>query len=316
MVTVSPSGRHLKWHDREAARMAVPDFQSLMLPLLKIAGDGREHRLSEAIEALAVQFRLSEDDRRELLPSARQAKFDNRVGWARRYVKKAGLLESTERGKFRITERGLEVLRGNPASIDVKFLMQFPEFVEFRSVKQRGENEEATETPEEALELGYQNLRRNLAEDLLERMKSCSPRFFEKLVVDLLVEMGYGGSRKDAGQAVGQSGDGGIDGIIKEDKLGLDVVYIQAKRWEATVGRPTVQAFAGSLEGQRARKGVLITTSQFSPDAKDYVTRIEKKIVLIDGEQLAQLMIDHGVGVTEVVSYPVKKVDIDYFGDA
>ncbi|HEY7536111.1 MAG TPA: restriction endonuclease, partial [Thermodesulfobacteriota bacterium] len=162
---------------------------------------------------------------------------------------------------------------------------------------------------------GYQNLRRTLARELLDRIKNCSPRFFEKLVVDLLVAMGYGGSRKDAGQAVGQSGDGGIDGIIKEDKLGLDVVYIQAKRWEATVGRPIVQAFAGSLEGQRARKGVLITTSQFSQDAKEYVNKIEKKIVLIDGDQLSQMMIDHGIGVAEVASYTVKKTDLDYFGD-
>jgi restriction system protein len=297
--------------------MAVPEFQTLMLPLLKIAGDDGEHRLSEAIEALAVQFRLSDDDRRELLPSGRQAKFDNRVGWARTYLKKAGLLESTERGKFRIAERGRQALGGNPTSIDIRFLRQFPEFVEFqKATKREAEPEESGQTPEETLEFAYQSLTRALAQDLLERVRACSPGFFEKLVVDLLVKMGYGGTLKDAGQAVGQSGDGGIDGIIKEDKLGLDVVYIQAKRWEATVGRPTVQAFAGSLEGQRARKGVLITTSQFSPDAKDYVTRIEKKIVLIDGEQLAQLMIDHGVGVTEVVSYPVKKVDIDYFGDA
>jgi restriction system protein len=295
--------------------MAVPGFQALMLPLLKIAGDGREHSLDEAIESLAVQFALGGEDRKELLPSGRQVRFDNRAGWARTYLKKAGLLESTGRGKFRITERGLGVLKGNPTSIDVRFLARYPEFVEFKkATKREPEGEEAGQTPEEALELGYQNLTRTLAQDLLERIKSCSPRFFENLVVDLLVAMGYGGSRKDAGQAVGQSGDGGIDGIIKEDKLGLDVVYVQAKRWEASVGRPIVQAFAGSLEGQRARKGVFITTSQFSPDARDYVTRIEKKIVLIDGQQLAQLMIDHGVGVTELASYTVKKVDMDYFG--
>jgi restriction system protein len=295
--------------------MAVPDFQALMLPLLQIAGDDGDHHLSDAIDALAVQFRLSEEERRELLPSGRQAKFDNRVGWARTYLKKAGLLDSTGRGTFRIAERGLDVLKGSPPSIDVRFLARYPEFVEFKkATKREPEGEETGQTPEEALELGYQNLTRSLAQDLLERIKSCSPRFFENLVVDLLVAMGYGGSRKDAGQAVGQSGDGGIDGIIKEDKLGLDVVYVQAKRWEASVGRPIVQAFAGSLEGQRARKGVFITTSQFSPDARDYVTRIEKKIVLIDGQQLAQLMIDHGVGVTELASYTVKKVDMDYFG--
>ena len=213
-------------------------------------------------------------------------------------------------------------MKSNPDKINVKFLKQFSEFVEFQNLSRQSartgtevETEELDETPEETLESSYQNLRRNLAQELLDRVKKCSPRFFENLVVDLLVAMGYGGSRKDAGQAVGQSGDGGIDGIIKEDKLGLDVVYIQAKRWEGTVGRPVAQAFAGSLEGQRARKGVLITTSQFSQDAKDYVSRIEKKIVLIDGEQLAQLMIDHGIGVAEVATYTVKKMDLDYFGE-
>lgn len=195
------------------------------------------------------------------------------------------------------------------------FLRQYPEFVQFRRARRPAAGEEIDETPEEILESSYQNLRRDLAKELLERIMSCSPTFFEGLVVDLLVAMGYGGSRIDAGQAVGQSHDGGIDGIIKEDKLGLDVVYVQAKRWEATVGRPKVQTFAGSLEGLRARKGVLITTSQFSQEARDYVKRIEKRIVLINGEQLAELMIDHGIGTTEVASYPLKKVDLDYFGE-
>jgi len=300
--------------------MAIPDFQSLMLPLLTILGDSQEHTLSGVIEQLALQVGLTDTDRKELLPSGRQFKFDNRVGWVRTHLKKAGLLESTGRGKFRITERGLSVLRSKPSYINIKFLMQFPEFVEFRNLsrsdnKQDDREEESNQTPEELLEASYQNLRQALAQELLERIGNCSPRFFENLVVDLLVAMGYGGSRKDAGQAVGQSGDDGIDGIIKEDKLGLDVVYIQAKRWEGTVGRPIVQAFAGSLEGQRARKGVLITTSQFSQDAREYVGRIEKKIVLIDGKQLAQLMIDHSIGVAEVATYTVKKVDADYFGE-
>jgi restriction system protein len=290
----------------------------MMLPLLKIASDRQEHSLGEIIETLALQFGLTDADKQEILPSGRQAKFDNRVGWARTYLKKAGLVESTGRAKFRITERGLQVLKGNPVGINNRFLQQFPEFLEFQNVSRQSnrrdeEEVEPDQTPEEILELSYQSLRHDLAQELLERVKNSSPRFFENLVVDLLVAMGYGGSRKDAGQAVGQSGDGGIDGIIKEDKLGLDVVYVQAKRWEGTVGRPVVQAFAGSLEGQRARKGVLLTTSQFSQDARDYVSRIEKKIVLIDGEQLAQLMIDHGIGVAEVASYAVKKADLDYF---
>jgi restriction system protein len=298
--------------------MAIPDFQSFMLPFLQILSDGQEHSLSEVIETLAEAFGLTEDDRKELLPSGRQAKLDNRVGWTRTHLKKAELLESVGWGRFRITERGLEVLRSNPPYINIKYLEQFPEFYEFRrSSRQTNKREEVEEipdqTPEETLELGYQSLRRTLAQDILDRVKSCSPRFFERLVVDLLVTMGYGGSREDAGQAIGQSGDEGIDGIIKEDRLGLDAVYIQAKRWESTVGRPVVQAFAGSLEGQRARKGILITTSQFSQEAKDYVNRIEKRIVLIDGEQLAQFMIDYGVGVTEKATYTVKRIDEDYF---
>lgn len=300
--------------------MAVPDYQSLMLPVLQIAGDGLEHTIGETIEIIASHFSLSEAERNELLPSGRQFRFDNRIHWARTYLKQAGLLESTGRGKFRITQRGLEVLKDNPPYINNDLLKQFSEFLEFQSRSTRIEEpledkEEPTHTPEEILEASYQNLRNELAQELLDRVKACSPRFFERLVVDLLVAMGYGGSRRDAGERIGQSGDGGVDGIIKEDRLGLDVVYIQAKRWEGTVGRPVVQGFAGSLEGFRARKGVLITTSVFSKDAKDYVERIEKKIVLIDGEQLAQFMIDYGIGVAEVATYTVKKADLDYFGE-
>jgi restriction system protein len=297
--------------------MTVPDYQTLMLPLLRSVADQQEHVVGEVVQELAVHFRLTPDERRQLLPSGRQAAFDNRVRWAKTYLTKAGLLETTGRGRFHITKRGLDVLSSPPDTINIGFLEQFPGFVEFRSASRKVESEDVAEleTPEELLEVSYQNLRASLAQELLEQVKKCSPQFFEHLVVDLLVAMGYGGSRKDAGQAVGQSGDGGVDGIIKEDKLGLDIVYIQAKRWEGAVGRPIVQAFAGSLEGQRARKGVLITTSQFTADAKDYVNRIEKKIILIDGEQLAQLMIDYDVGVADYAAYHVKKVDLDYFGD-
>jgi restriction system protein len=300
--------------------MSVPTFQDIMLPLLQLTGDNQPHLLDEAIESLANSMKLSEVDRKELLPSGNQYRFDNRVGWARTYLKKAGLLTSLERGRFQITPRGLDVLKMNPTRIDRKFLQQFPEYLEFQKTSRLQENSEEetiqpNQTPEEILEISYQNLRHDLASDLIDRIKKCSPRFFERLVVQLLVAMGYGGSRKDAGQAIGQSGDGGVDGIIKEDKLGLDAVYVQAKRWEGTVGRPIIQAFAGSLEGQRARKGILITTSQFSQEARDYVTRIEKRIVLIDGEQLAQLMIDHGIGVNEVATYSVRKIDLDYFGE-
>jgi restriction system protein len=214
----------------------------------------------------------------------------------------------------------LDILKSKPSKIDAAFLKQFPEFIEFISPKNDGQASEIgtiespeSQTPLEVLESAYQRLRRELADELLQTVRAATPAFFEHLVVDLLVAMGYGGSLKDAGKAVGRTGDDGVDGIIKEDRLGLDAVYIQAKRWTAVVGRPEVQAFAGSLEGHRARKGVFIATSQFSKEAREYVTRIEKRIVLIDGEQLAQLMMDFGVGVTEVDTYKVKKLDRDYF---
>lgn len=290
-----------------------------MLPLLQLLRDGKEHSLSQAIETLALQFHLTEADRKELLPSGRQAKFDNRVGWARTYLKKAALLQSTGRGKFQITQRGLDVLKENPTEINNKYLEQFPEYLDFKN-SSRQKNSGTTkkpdafsQTPQEILETSYQLLRNELAQDILQQIKTCSPKFFETLVVDLLTAMGYGGSRKDAGQAVGQTGDGGIDGIINEDRLGLDMIYIQAKRWQSTVGRPIMQAFAGSLEGLRAKRGILITTSQFSKEAQEYVQVIEKRIVLIDGEKLAQLMIDHNVGVTEVERYVIKKIDLDDF---
>jgi restriction system protein len=303
--------------------MPIPDYQSMMLPLLQLAATdpSREFALQEAVNALAQSFRVTEEERRELLPSGRQATFTNRVGWASTYLRKAGLLESTRRGYFKISRRGLEVLSQKPSAINVAFLRQFPEFVEFQATRSesRDNGREAIEvvnlrTPEESLEIEYQKIRENLASQLLERIKQASPAFFERLVVELLVKMGYGGSRSDAGKAVGRSGDGGIDGIIKEDKLGLDVIYIQAKRWdENTVGRRDVQQFAGALQGQRASKGIFLTTSRFTSEAQDYVSKIGSKIVLIDGEQLAQLMIDHNVGVSPSTAYEIKRIDSDYF---
>ncbi len=302
--------------------MTIPDYQSIMLPLLQLAGDGQEHVIGDVIERLAEYFQLTDEDRRELLPSGQQPRFDNRTHWARTYLKQAGLLESTGRGRFRISRRGIDVLNTRPDHINVAFLRQFEEFQTFQSRAHRNNQIEAeqspvesTETPEERLESSYLALRRGLAQELLQRIMQCSPRFFERLVVELLVAMGYGGSLQDAGKAIGQSGDGGIDGIIKEDRLGLDALYIQAKRWEGTVGRPVVQTFAGSLQGVRARKGVLITTSTFTKEARDYVERIDSKIVLIDGEQLAQYMIDFGIGVNEVATYTIKRIDTDYFDE-
>jgi restriction system protein len=301
--------------------MSVPTYQEFLLPLLQIANDQEEHLLNETIDYLAKQFNLSEENKQELLPSGRQTKFSNRVGWAITYLKKAKLLESGKRGTFSISARGVDVLKTKPKSIDRKFLERFPEFVEFQNIKQDSDPievllvTEVDQTPQEIFDNNYQKIIKEVKESLLEQIKSCSPKFFENLVVDLLLSMGYGGSRKDAGEAVGKSSDGGIDGIIKEDKLGLDCIYIQAKRWESSVGRPTIQAFAGSLEGMKARKGVLITTSQFTKEAREYVKIIEKRIILIDGEQLSELMIEHNVGVNEIQTYTLKKVNFDYFNE-
>ncbi len=300
--------------------MAIPDYQSIMLPLLKLASNKKEHSMHDTIEKLAALFNLSDSERQELLPSGQQEIFDNRVGWARTYLKKAGLIDSPKRGVFVITEEGLGALKSNPPKINVSFLRRYPKFVEFQTVKKESKDFEegevfAQQTPEESLEYGYQKLRQALAQDLLSKIKSCSPIFFEKLVVELLVKMGYGGSRRDAGQAIGKSGDEGIDGIIKEDKLGLDVIYIQAKKWEGVVGRPEIMKFVGALQGQHARKGIFITTSYFTEDAIQYARKIDSKIILLDGDELSKLMIDHDIGVARMASYDIKRIDSDYFSE-
>jgi restriction system protein len=300
--------------------VAIPDFQTIMLPLLRYASDGAEHSIHDAVEALEEAMHLSEDERNQLYASGkRKPIFNDRVAWARTYLKQAGLLVDTRRAHFKITPRGQTALAQNPERIDMRYLEQFSEYLDFKNrVRVRtGDASSAStdsgQTPTEAIEANYLRLKEQLAQDLLTRIKSQSPTFFERLVVELLVRMGYGGSIKDAGQAIGKSGDEGIDGIIKEDKLGLDVIYIQAKRWDRTVGRPDIQQFAGALQGQRARKGVFITTSVFTNEAKGFVSGIDNKIVLIDGEELARLMIDHNVGVTVDTIYELKRVDADYF---
>lgn len=298
--------------------MSIPKYQELMLPLLKLLEEEKERSNREAIEALAAQFKLTPEERQTLLPSGQQAVFDNRVGWARTYLKKAGLLESPRRGWLRITELGRSVLQQHPDRIDVAFLMQFPTFQEFWNRQtaeppKGGPEGEEMATPEERLAETYGLLKKNLASELLKQVVICSPSFFEKLVVRLLVAMGYGGSFEDAARAVGGSGDEGIDGIIKEDPLGLDVVYIQAKRWERPVSRPEMQKFVGALQGHHARKGVFITTSTFTKEAKDYVARVDNKIVLIDGPRLADLMIEYDVGVTTTTIYKLKRVNQDFF---
>ena len=307
--------------------MAIPDFQSIMLPLLQVIADGEEHVNDAYRDQVAHHFGVSQEDRQTRIPSGRAPIFANRVGWATTYLAKAGLIERTGRKRIRITDRGREALRdhGGQGRIDTRYLTRFPEFLEFQQrstsvaagARVRRQTQalaaDQAESPDDRLVESYQEIRRALADDLLERIKQGSPRFFERVVIELLVAMGYGGTHADTAQSVGGSGDNGIDGIIKEDKLGLDKVYIQAKRWENPVGRPTVQGFAGSLEGFRARKGVLLTTSTFTRDAMDYVDRIEKQIVLIDGEQLAQLLIDHDVGVATVDTYQIKRIDTDFF---
>jgi len=297
-----------------------------MLPFLALLKDGKEWHIRELGEVLASHFSLTSAERAEMLPSGQTGIFVNRVGWARTYLKKAALIESPRRGVFRITQRGLSVLGEGVRSLDSKYLARFPEFQEFQRASQPQDDDkaaslvtsvtEAEDTPEEAIESAYQGLRQQLAQELLAKILTCSPTFFEYLVVELLVKMGYGGSRKDAGERIGQSGDGGIDGIIKEDRLGLDTIFIQAKRWQGSVGRPEIQKFVGALQGQRARKGVFITTSTYTADATAYVGQIDTKVVLIDGHNLASLMIDFDVGVSVAASYTVKRIDSDYFEDA
>lgn len=298
----------------------IPDYQTLMLPLLKEISDRMEHPLQNVIEALAESFKVSESERKELLPSGGQFVFHNRVGWARTYLKKAGLLSTPRRGVMQITDRGLQVLKENPKRIDNRVLRQFPEFLEFQGSKEGASAEAETPSeqldPQENIEAGYLQIRKELSQELLMRIKGCSPSFFEHLVVELLLKMGYGRSKRDYAQVIGKPGDGGIDGMIKEDKLGLGTIYLQAKRWdEGQVGSKEIQAFVGALHGKKAHKGVFITTSRFSKPAHEYVREIQDTVILIDGQNLAELLIDYGVGVSTVTSYEIKKIDSDYFSE-
>lgn len=301
--------------------MAIPDFQSLMLPLLRPLEDGSERGTQDTLDALAVQLGLTEADVTQPMPSRKAPLFTNRVAWAKLHLKRAGLIESPRRGMYRITERGREILRTPPERVTLAYLAQFPEYAEFRARSRASDgadaapdvNQEEERTPEEYIDYGYSRLRAALADEILSRIAQVPPAFFEKLVVDLLVAMGYGGSQRDAGRAVGPGTDEGIDGVIKEDRLGLETIYIQAKRWQATIGRPEIQRFAGALQGQRARKGIFMTTSDFTKEAAAYAASIQNTIVLVNGAQLAELMIDHGIGVTLVNTYEIKRLDSDYF---
>ena len=304
----------------------IPDYQTIMLPLLKLTGDNQIHKFREVVDSLAEYFNLNNEERKELLPSGNQAIFDNRVGWARLYLTKADLLKSEKRGTHQITKQGLEFLKTNQTHLRTKDLEKFKAFKDFKhSIDKKNQTdtkdsglqdiEEIQETPEEALEYAYLKLKNDLSRDLLDTIKNCSPTFFEKLVVDMLIKMGYGGSRKDAGKALGRAGDGGIDGIIKEDKLGLDTIYIQAKRWENTVPVREIRDFAGALLSKKARKGIFISTSNFPKTAYEFVERIEHKIILIDGERLTDLMFEFNVGVSIQSNYEVKRIDSEYFDE-
>ena len=295
--------------------MPIPDFQSLMLPVLRQYQDGDTHANADVRKALAEEFKLTTDEQTALLPSGQQGIFSNRVAWATAYLKRAGLLESPSRGKYRMTGVGKSVLASPPPHINIKFLEQFPPFDGFRDAKPTPEPMPApiTDTPEALLDTGYSQLRNALGAEILDRVLACTPTFFERLVIQLLVAMGYGGSIEEAGSTVGGVGDGGIDGIIKEDRLGLDTIYVQAKRWEGSVGRPEIQKFAGALQGHRATKGVFITTSFFSKDAIAFAGSLNTRLVLIDGKRLADYMIDFSVGVTLAKKYELKKLDSDFF---
>jgi restriction system protein len=307
--------------------MAIPRFQEFMLPVLEFLKDGKDHHKREINQHISELFKLTDTDKVETIQNGKQLLYKNRIAWALTYLKHAGLLKSSKQAIYGITQEGRKVLEKKLERIDKRFLLNYPEFVSFLNLKSDNllevKAKESTEKddietvvsddPQEMIENGYQIILNGLYKEILDKVKSCSFRFFEVLVVELLLKMGYGGSIKDAGKAIGQSGDGGIDGIIKEDKLGLDVIYIQAKRWENTVGRPDIQKFVGSLVGNHANKGVFITTSSFSKDAIDFVKTIQHKVILIDGVMLSQYMVDYDLGVTKVISYDIKRIDSDYF---
>lgn len=302
--------------------MPIPDYQSLMRPLLELLADGKPRTMPDMHDELCQQFQLSADEMNERLQSGRQTVMKNRIGWARTYLNKAGLIEIPERGFSQITDRGREALVECPDRVDVKYLKKYQEFVEFHSVKPSGEknddnenDEQSDATPEEQLVTAYESINRTLASDILAIIRKASPGFFEQIVVDLMIAMGYGGSKKEAGQATQYTNDDGIDGIIKEDKLGLDEIYLQAKRWENTVHRPEIDKFIGSLTRKRAKKGVFITTSEYSSGAREAVENLDIKVVLIDGKQLAQLMVDNNLGVTQKETYEIKQLDSDYFSE-
>jgi restriction system protein len=300
--------------------MSVPDFQSIMLPLMKAISDGKVHEVKLIKPILVKEFKLTEEDLKVMLPSGRAHLFDNRLGWANTFLKKAGLIKSGERGKLQITDEGLKMLAGKPDKIKISMLKKYESFNVFQTMKKDSNPEPDHKTeddkisPEEKMDEGYTQYSNEIKAEILQRVIACSPAFFESLVVDLLINMGYGGSRKDAGEALGRTGDGGIDGIIKEDKLGLDTIYIQAKKYDKTsIPISDVRDFAGSLLSKKARKGIFITTSTFPQSAYDFAKNIEPKIVLINGDELVTYMYQYNIGVNVKSVYEIKHIDNDYY---
>lgn len=305
--------------------MTIPDYQTLMLPLLEWLANKKECTVQEAYQHFAELYRLTASEQNQLLPSGKQTVIKNRIGWAKTYLKKAGLINTPKRGVWQITEEGLLFLAQKPTKIRNEDLIKIPAFQSFRAVCNRPMTHNSSEelfsetnkkeTPNEQMDASYASIREALATELLTTIKSCSPAFFEQLVVDVMLSLGYGGSKRE-GKTTSLTADGGIDGVIKEDKLGLDMIYLQAKRWENVVGRPEIQKFAGALQGERAKKGVFITTSDFTKEALEYINRLDVKIVLINGLKLAELMIDYDVGVSTKQTYEVKQIDSDYFEES
>ncbi len=300
--------------------MPIPTYEELMLPLLKNLDDGQEKYVGTLVDHIANELGLSDEEKEETLSSG-QTTLKNRIGWARTYLKKAGLVKDPQRGYVQITQIGSKILDESPNKINNEYLMRFPGFQLFRQGnktnggKQDDVQLNSESTPKELIDSSFEILNSELAEEILDSIHNCSPRFFENLVVDLMLSMGYGGSNKEAGKAIGKSSDGGIDGLINEDKLGLDTIYLQAKRWKNKIGAPEIRDFVGSLVGMQSNKGVFITTSSFTSEAVSYANSVQHKVILIDGLKLTELMIEHGIGVSEVKKYSLKKIDYDYFSE-
>ncbi len=295
----------------------IPDFQAIMLPLLKAFHDGKERTSKELREEMVSHFNISEDEQNEKIPSGKQPLCYNRIAWALAYLKMADLISSPLRAVYAITEEGKKVLQNPPDKITIAFLKQFDSFSKNRNPEKDTElddnNQIVEKTPDELIEIAYKQIKNELSSQLLNQIRDCSPYFFEKLVLDLLIKMGYGGSEMANGEVTPKGSDEGIDGIIKEDKLGLDKIYIQAKKWENCVGRPDIQKFVGALQGKRAKKGIFITMSTFSREALEYADNLDVSVILIDGKRLANYMIENELGVSLKQSYKIYNVDTDYF---